>query len=49
MAMQRLVSDMLEFIYQDQKVNRFRLKWYNEVKIPMLTAGILIDNGAHSL
>jgi len=28
---------------------RWRINWYNEVKVPMLIAGILFDSGHNSL
>lgn len=42
--LQRQVSDFLEYIFIDRQT-RWRINWYNEVKIPMLTAAILFDNG----
>lgn len=39
---------MLEYIFTERSV-RWRINWYNEVKVPMLIAGILFDNGRNSL
>ena len=42
------MSDFLEYLFNDRAL-RWRINWYNEVKIPMLTAAILIDNGDDSI
>jgi hypothetical protein len=33
---------------QDRQI-KWRIGWYNEIKIPMLTAGVIFDNGSESL
>ena len=38
------MTDFLEYLFTDRSV-RWRINWYNEVKIPMLTSAILFDNG----
>jgi len=38
----------MEYLFTERHM-RWRINWYNEVKIPMLTAGILYDNGLDSL
>lgn len=45
---QRQMTEFLEYLFTDRSI-RWRINWYNEVKIPMLTAGILFDNGHQSL
>jgi hypothetical protein len=42
------MTDFVEYLFTD-RATKWRINWYNEVKIPMLTAGILFDNGRHSL
>jgi len=42
------MTDFLEYLHTD-RATRWRINWYNEVKIPMLTTGILFDNGNQSL
>jgi len=42
------MTDYLEYLFTDRAV-RWRINWYNEVKIPMLTSAILFDNGEQSL
>ena len=46
--LQRQLTDFLEYIFIDRQT-RWRINWYNEVKIPMLTAAILFDNGTDLL
>ena len=46
--LQRSMSDFLEYIHTDRAV-RWRIGWYNEIKVPMLTAAILFDNGSESI
>ena len=41
---QRQISDFIEYLFTD-RATRWRLNWYNEIKIPLLTAGIMFDNG----
>lgn len=43
-----MVTDMLEFCLQDKTI-KWRISWFNEVKIPMLTMAVLVDNGQESL
>jgi hypothetical protein len=38
----------LNYVFPHRDVN-WRLNWFNEVKIPLLTAVILHDDGTHSL
>lgn len=38
------MTDFLEYIHTERAI-RWRVNWYNEIKIPMLTAGIMFDNG----
>ena len=45
---QRQVSDFIEYVFNDRAV-KWRVNWYNEIKIPLLTTGILYDNGEQSL
>ena len=42
------MTDFLEYILTDRAL-RWRINWYNEIKIPMLTTGIIFDNGKESL
>lgn len=42
------MTDFVEYLFQDREV-RWRCKWYNEIKMPMLTAAILADTGNDSL
>ena len=43
-----MCTDFLEYLFPDRSF-KWRIQWYNEIKIPMLTAGILVDNGQDSL
>lgn len=45
---QRQFSECLTYVLPD-RISRWRLNWFNELKIPLLTAPILLDNGNHSL
>lgn len=45
---QRQLSEVLNYILPD-KLSRWRLQWFNDLKIPLLTSLILIDNGDNSL
>lgn len=45
---QRQLSDFLEYLFTERAV-RWRINWYNEIKIPMLTSAIMFDNGKQSL
>jgi hypothetical protein len=38
----------MEYVHLD-RVTRWRMHWYNEIKVPLLTAAILFDNGVESL
>ena len=42
------MSDFVEYVFNDRVV-KWRVNWYNEIKIPLLTTGILYDNGQESL
>lgn len=42
------MTDFIEYIFTDRQT-KWRVNWYNEIKIPMLTAAILFDNGYESL
>jgi hypothetical protein len=42
------MTDFLDYIFQDRAL-KWRMNWYNEIKIPMLTTSILFDSGTHSL
>jgi len=42
------MTDFFEYVLQD-KETRWRINWYNEIKMPMLTAAILADTGKDSL
>lgn len=42
------MTDFIEYLNPERAV-RWKINWYNEIKIPMLTAGILFDNGHESL
>lgn len=45
---QRQMTDLLEYCFTERSV-RWRINWFNEVKVPMLIAGILFDSGHNSL
>lgn len=45
---QRQITQTLNFVLQ-QKDALWRLNWYNEVKIPLLSALILFDSGENHL
>jgi hypothetical protein len=38
------MSDFIEYIFPE-RATKWRINWYNEIKVPMLTAGILTDTG----
>lgn len=42
------MSDLLEYVFPERPI-KWRINWYNEVKVPMLTAGVLADAGVESL
>ena len=42
------MTEFMEYVHLDRVV-RWRMNWYNEIKIPMLTAAILNDSGVESL
>lgn len=42
------MTDFIEYLNPERSM-RWKINWYNEIKIPMLTAGILFDNGHESL
>ena len=42
--MQRQLTHVLGYIFPQKDVT-WRLNWYNEVRMPLLTAGILQDKG----
>ena len=44
----RQMTDYLEYIFTDRAI-RWRMNWYNEIRIPQLTACILKDSGNHCL
>lgn len=44
----RQMTEFLEYLHTDRPM-RWRINWYNEVKVPMLTSAILFDNGEQSL
>jgi hypothetical protein len=46
--MQRQITEFMEYLHPERAM-RWRINWYNEVKIPMLTAAILFDSGQDSL
>lgn len=48
MYLQRQMTDFVEYLFNDRQT-KWRVNWYNEIKIPMLTAAILFDNGYESL
>jgi len=39
---------MLEYVFPDRPI-KWRINWYNEIKVPMLTAAVLTDTGVDSL
>ena len=45
---QRQLTDFLEYLFTERAI-RWRINWYNEIKIPMLTSAIMFDNGKQSL
>lgn len=45
---QRQMTEFIEYLFTERAM-RWRIAWYNEVKIPLLTAAILHDNGEASL
>lgn len=38
------MTEFMEYLHTERSI-RWRINWYNEVKIPMLTAAILFDSG----
>ena len=42
------MTDFVEFVFPERPI-KWRINWYNEIKIPMLTAGVLTDTGYESL
>ena len=46
--LQRSMSDFMEYVHTDRAV-RWRINWFNEIRVPMLTAAILFDNGSESI
>ena len=42
------MTDFLEYVFPERET-KWRINWYNEIKIPMLTAGVMSDTGKHSL
>ena len=45
---QRQLTHVLGYVFPQKDVT-WRLNWYNEVRFPLLTAGILQDGGKHQL
>ncbi len=45
---QRQMTDFLEYVFPDRQV-KWRINWYNEIKVPMFTAAVLTDTGVQSL
>ena len=46
--LQRSMTDFMEYVHTDRAV-RWRINWFNEIRVPMLTAAILFDNGSESI
>ena len=42
------MTEFMEYVFQEKTI-LFRIRWFNEVKTPMLTTCILFDNGSESL
>lgn len=42
------MTDFVEYVFPERPI-KWRINWYNEIKIPMLTAGVLTDTGYESL
>ena len=42
------MTDFLEYVFPERET-KWRINWYNEIKVPMLTAGVMSDTGKHSL
>ena len=47
-AMQRALTHVLAFVFPAKDV-AWRLNWYNELRMPMLSAALLTDEGRHNL
>ena len=45
---QRSLTHCLGFVFPNRDI-LWRLNWYNEVKMPLMTASILLDEGSHAL
>lgn len=45
---QRLLTQMFTYCFPDKNTQR-RIKWYNEIKIPQLSAALLLDVGTSFL
>jgi hypothetical protein len=42
------MTELLEFVFPES-ATKWRVGWFNEIKVPMLTAAILFDSGKDSL
>jgi hypothetical protein len=38
----------MEYLFTERHI-KWRINWYNEIKLPMLTAPIISDNGKYHL
>jgi len=38
------MSEFLDYVLPERE-NKWRIHWYNEIKMPMLTAGVMSDSG----
>ena len=45
---QRQITDFMEYLFTERHI-KWRINWYNEIKLPMLTAPIISDNGKYHL
>lgn len=43
------MTDFLDYLFINDREVKWRMGWYNEIKVPMLTAAILADTGRSSL
>lgn len=48
LTIQRQISEFVEYVMPSRET-RWRVNWYNEIKIPMLTSAIMYDSGRQSL
>ncbi len=44
LSVQRQITEIFDYVFTDRQI-KWRVNWFNEVKIPMLTAALLTDSG----